>query len=599
MASSGPYQSAARLLNQVLWEDNDRGNNTKSKSSLKSLVYDAKTGALLCRPATYALCTAVVQHQAALDAVLADFPNLTTAVRNRGLLYAAVYDLVAGPHRKIQGGGAVKRHILRHQASLVSAWEEYLTKHPPQHNASGDKADKDEHFDSELPPLPRYVRVNTLLTTTEEVINWLQTHVLPVGDGRAGGMTDTKDANHDSSPVIQGTIKVQKDAHIPDLLVLPAVATSRLLAALQDPDHQHRRHHVVLQDKASCLSAYCLVHGFARNIGTDSQDKTMVQDNKHHENPETNADTQWHRRRVYLDACAAPGNKTTHLAALAARAAKLGRLSDGESNINGNASDNLRIYALDRSPTRFAMLRDRVAAHVPSKQQSGVDMHTICADFLQTKGPPYSDTVTDILLDPSCSGSGMYGRHGRATTPQDRLHALRDFQCTALSHALTAFPRAQRVVYSTCSLHEEENEVVVADALQRHGADWALVSPRCLETWSRRGHITEGLTTDQAAALIRVTREDKTNGFFVACFVRKDCTAAAEQETNVALATDALLNSQSSNEPPKPVHSKRGRRGEVLSKGTPQLGKPPTPMTKRPPAWVQQSGKKKKRSRCK
>ena len=41
---------------------------------------------------------------------------------------------------------------------------------------------------------------------------------------------------------------------------------------------------------------------------------------------------------------------------------------------------------------------------------------------------------------------------------------LRNFQITALKKAMS-FPNVRVIVYSTCSLHKEENESVVAEAL--------------------------------------------------------------------------------------------------------------------------------------
>ena len=58
---------------------------------------------------------------------------------------------------------------------------------------------------------------------------------------------------------------------------------------------------------------------------------------------------------------------------------------------------------------------------------------------------------------------------GPGVLSQERLRALAAFQQRALSHALT-FPALRRLVYSTCSLYQEENEDVVQAALQRSPA---------------------------------------------------------------------------------------------------------------------------------
>jgi hypothetical protein len=56
--------------------------------------------------------------------------------------------------------------------------------------------------------------------------------------------------------------------------------------------------------------------------------------------------------------------------------------------------------------------------------------------------------------------------------------------------------------------------------------EWELVAPACLKDWKRRGIVgknNNGLTPEQAKCLLRVhPQEDGTNGFFVACFQRKN-----------------------------------------------------------------------------
>lgn len=48
-----------------------------------------------------------------------------------------------------------------------------------------------------------------------------------------------------------------------------------------------------------------------------------------------------------------------------------------------------------------------------------------------------------------------------------RLTSLASFQLRCLNHGLR-FPRLKRLVYSTCSVHAEENEEVVAACLQQN-----------------------------------------------------------------------------------------------------------------------------------
>lgn len=89
-------------------------------------------------------------------------------------------------------------------------------------------------------------------------------------------------------------------------------------------------------------------------------------------------------------------------------------------------------------------------------------------------------------------------------------------QEAALLHALK-FPALQRLVYSTCSVHQRENEDVVAAVLPAAAAAaFRLADP--FPAWHRRGlPVLEG-----SEKLVRTDPyEDGTDGFFVAVFERQ------------------------------------------------------------------------------
>lgn len=75
--------------------------------------------------------------------------------------------------------------------------------------------------------------------------------------------------------------------------------------------------------------------------------------------------------------------------------------------------------------------------------------------------------------------AGMVSRGpGEEVAPSaERLQALAGFQRRVLSHALS-FPALWRLVYSTCSLHQEENEDVVQAVLQEWGSAFRWVCLR-------------------------------------------------------------------------------------------------------------------------
>lgn len=272
-----------------------------------------------------------------------------------------------------------------------------------------------------------------------------------------------------SRPLLLQGGKVREDPLLPDLLVFPPGT----------PLHDHPlvlAGQLILQSKASCLPA----HALAPQPG-------------------------W---RV-IDACAAPGNKTTHLAAL--------MKNDGV------------VLAFDRDPRRLR----RLQSNAELAGASAIQAHH--ADFLSVdpQGAEYAE-VRGLLLDPSCSGSGTtlsrmdYLLPSAASRPlgeaaltycDDRVESLAQFQEAALSHALR-FPGLQRLVYSTCSVHIRENEGVVAAVLeQARAAGFDLADP--FPTWSRRGVVG---SVEGAEKLVRTDpQQDGTDGFFVALFKKRSC----------------------------------------------------------------------------
>lgn len=133
--------------------------------------------------------------------------------------------------------------------------------------------------------------------------------------------------------------------------------------------------------------------------------------------------------------------------------------------------------------------------------------------------------VTHILLDPSCSGSGLDRLDYDSSDSElsTRLRNLSTFQTRLLKHALS-FPSVQRVVYSTCSHHAEENERVVKAVLSETSG-WRVLrrdeQPNGLRQWHRRGLPEECATEEISQGCIRCEKGiDATIGFFAVGFIR-------------------------------------------------------------------------------
>ncbi|KAF3446080.1 hypothetical protein FNV43_RR11259 [Rhamnella rubrinervis] len=202
-----------------------------------------------------------------------------------------------------------------------------------------------------------------------------------------------------------------------------------------------------------------------------------------------------------LDACSAPGNKTVHVAAL----------MKGEG----------KVLACELNKERVKRLEDTI------RLSGATNIEILHADFLKlnSNDPSYSK-VRAILLDPSCSGSGTasvrldhllpsYAAGHTNDADEERLNKLAAFQRKALEHALS-FPAVERVVYSTCSVHQIENEDVVKSVLPL-AASYGFHLETPFPQWQRRGlPVFEG-----SENLLRTDPVEDKEGFFIALLVRK------------------------------------------------------------------------------
>ncbi|TPX69035.1 hypothetical protein SpCBS45565_g02687 [Spizellomyces sp. 'palustris'] len=260
------------------------------------------------------------------------------------------------------------------------------------------------------------------------------------------------------------TVVYRQDKHIPELVMLPSNVDLHDNPLLLDGS-------IIIQDKASCFPAYIL---------NPARDSTVI------------------------DACAAPGNKTSHLSA-----------------IMGNTG---KIFAFDMDKRRLGTLKKMTG------RARCTNIEPIHGSFLDTgvNDERYRN-VEYILLDPSCSGSGIVGRmdhlldHDKESMEDEadqaaseaRIAALADFQKKAILHAMK-FPHVKKVVYSTCSKHRQENEDVVQHVLTAQ-EDFSLADG-VFTQWPRRGlPLFSG-----AEKVIRTEpKEDSCIGFFVALFERQ------------------------------------------------------------------------------
>ena len=495
---SSPYASAGYLINEHL----------EKRRGLKSLAFDTtsknkKKGGAPDK-STYATVCKTLQHLSIINSILnannksirkkIDFDN----IRNKGLLYVMLYELLFGKYKSIRGGGKLKRLICKCEKELRLLAEEF---------GSNATVNGGVQF-------PRYIRVNTLQSSTKDMVEQLKEDLAVKLNEKSNK------SNADNQDTGNTTAQIYVDAHVPDLLVLPPTASSWL----------HRDYEpvksgkIILQDKSSCFSALVMAQG----LGVVGKDSKAAEEEKPFD---------------YIDACAAPGNKTSHLAALVNSSLPDVVSSKKKKKKKNNTKATSTIFAFERDGKRHTILQERMNQLVPAISEgisNKVAVEPIHGDFLRSDpNDPKIANVKAIMLDPSCSGSGIVNSpdrwmeetstNGDSKKDEKRIQSLSNFQLVALKHSMQ-FPNVDRIVYSTCSVHDEENEIVVSKALSEiekpddEAEEWVLLPPVCLQHWKRRGKEgIGGLSKDQTDCLVRCDGldGDETNGFFVTFLVRR------------------------------------------------------------------------------
>jgi 16S rRNA (cytosine967-C5)-methyltransferase len=144
-----------------------------------------------------------------------------------------------------------------------------------------------------------------------------------------------------------------------------------------------------------------------------------------------------------LDACAAPGGKTTHLAEL--------------------MTDQGEVVAIDVSGRGLEKLRENV-------QRLGLaSVRVFHADVTQRLPPGCPRAYDRILVDAPCSGLGTLRSHPEAKWQRKTSDIIRLAELQGRIHQSVAqyLKPGGILVYATCTLTMNENEGVVKEFLQR------------------------------------------------------------------------------------------------------------------------------------
>ena len=145
-----------------------------------------------------------------------------------------------------------------------------------------------------------------------------------------------------------------------------------------------------------------------------------------------------------LDACAAPGGKSTHIAELI--------------NNEGN------LWSVDRSSRRSK----KILANSERLGTKCLQILVADSNELLLKKPDWRGFFDRILIDAPCSGLGTLARHpdARWRMNQDNIQQLVAVQSQLLNSLAPLLKNGGKLVYSTCTIHPEENSHQIKNFLQ-------------------------------------------------------------------------------------------------------------------------------------
>lgn len=194
-----------------------------------------------------------------------------------------------------------------------------------------------------------------------------------------------------------------------------------------------------------------------------------------------------------LDACAGPGGKTTHLAEL--------------------MGDQGNIVALDLHEHKTKLIDDQAS-------RLGISsIHTRAMDTRQASEEFPNASFDRLLVDAPCTGFGVIRRKPeiKYTKTEKDIETIARIQSDILDSVAGLLKPGGKLVYSTCTIDRSENMDQVHAFLEKH-SDFMLDN-----TLKERLVFLEerGLVFEEEGILQILPSDCESDGFFIACFIKK------------------------------------------------------------------------------
>ena len=208
-------------------------------------------------------------------------------------------------------------------------------------------------------------------------------------------------------------------------------------------------------------------------------------------------DFSYSESSTFLDMAAAPGSKTTQLAAQL----------NNQGLIVANELSSSRLKGLHHNLQRCGV-KNTALSHADGR-------------LFGDKTPQFFDA---ILLDAPCGGEGTVRKDEQALANWDiaSVQSISELQKELICSAYRALKPGGRLVYSTCTLSKEENQDVCRYLLQNYGDDISIKSLAGLFEGSDKAITEEGY-------LHVYPNTYDCEGFFVACFEKSQTVQSTKQ----------------------------------------------------------------------
>lgn len=140
---------------------------------------------------------------------------------------------------------------------------------------------------------------------------------------------------------------------------------------------------------------------------------------------------------IILDSCAAPGGKTTHIAEL--------------------LSDDGKVISVDLHPHKVKLINDQV------KRLQLSNVETYVSDSRHLQDHFKQESFDRILVDAPCSGFGVIRRKPdiKYSKSAEDVAQLAEIQLSILNNIAGLLRNQGTLIYSTCTIDQEENAEVV------------------------------------------------------------------------------------------------------------------------------------------